>query len=142
MRRRCLIAVLACIAAVALGGCGSGGGGGGGNSGGNGGGNAGGGTSISAVSLSAPTETVLVGQTLQLTPAATNSSGTAVSVPAANYSYASSAPGVATVNANGLVTGVAPGTTTITVTESSSHKQGAIGIVVTTATGGGAVTVQ
>lgn len=60
-----------------------------------------------AVAVSPPSATVNVGATAQLTATVTGNSNTAVS-------WASSNAGVATVSNAGLVTGVAPGTATIT----------------------------
>lgn len=72
---------------------------------------------LTDVSLSPASGSVSVGQTLTLTPTPTRASAS-VSV---SYSYASSAPLVATVNsATGIVTGLAPGTATITVTARGS----------------------
>ncbi len=63
------------------------------------------------------TVNVTVGQSVQLRPALVVNNSLSYSVPAADFSYASSATGVATVGANtGVVTGVAAGSAEITVT--------------------------
>ena len=71
---------------------------------------------ITAVALAPATATLFPGGTQQLTPTATQPAG----APAANYSYGTSAPGVATVSASGVVTAVAPGTATLTVTATTA----------------------
>ena len=69
--------------------------------------------------LSPATKTIAALATVQLTPIAVMGTDLTNLVPsalAANVTYVSSVPGKATVDANGLVTGVATGTTTITAT--------------------------
>ncbi|HEX5870827.1 MAG TPA: Ig-like domain-containing protein, partial [Longimicrobium sp.] len=65
---------------------------------------------VATVTVTGPASSVAAGATLQLTAAPVDASGRAVSATAA---WSSTADGVATVGASGLVTGVAPGTATI-----------------------------
>lgn len=58
---------------------------------------------------------IIVGQTVQLTPVPLNASGNPISVVCVR-TFSSDAPAVATVDKNGLVTGVSPGTAIITAT--------------------------
>ncbi|MHB1312023.1 MAG: Ig-like domain-containing protein [Gemmatimonadaceae bacterium] len=67
---------------------------------------------LSSVVVSAPAQSVVAGQTLQLSAAPKDQNGAAFS---ATVTWSSSAPALAAVNAtSGLVTGVAAGTATIT----------------------------
>lgn len=85
---------------------------------------------VSSVSLSPGSATLAVGGTQQLTATVLPSNATNKSV-----SYASNNTGVATVNASGLVTAIANGTATITVTTSDGNKTSTAAITVSTATG-------
>lgn len=85
---------------------------------------------VTSVSLSPTTATLAVGATQQLTPTVLPSNATNKSV-----SYASNNTGVATVNSSGLVTAVANGTATITVTTADGNKTSTAAITVNTATG-------
>lgn len=70
---------------------------------------------VATVSLNAPSLTMLVGQSDQLTATAKDASGNAVAgAPAATWT--SSNFSVATVTSSGVVTAVVPGTTNITAT--------------------------
>jgi uncharacterized protein YjdB len=69
---------------------------------------------VASVTVSPPSGQVQVGATLQLTATPRNAAGNPLS--GRTVTWTSSAPGVATVDANGTVTGVAPGTATITAT--------------------------
>lgn len=91
-------------------------------------GGSGGGSSptVATVSVSPGTSTLTVGDTQQLTATAKDSGGTTIS--SATFSYSSSDASVATVSTTGLVTAVAAGTATITVT--SSGKTGTSAITV------------
>ena len=83
---------------------------------------------VSAVTLSRTTDTLTVGSTLPLTPTVTPDVATNKAV-----TWKSSAETVATVN-NGLVTAVAPGTATITVTTSEGNKTAVCTVTVVAAT--------
>ncbi|MBP1222410.1 Ig-like domain-containing protein [Flavobacterium sp. 1355] len=85
---------------------------------------------VTSVSLSPASATLTVGATQQLTPTVLPSNATNKAV-----SYASNNTGVATVNASGLVTAVANGTATITVTTADGNKTSTAVITVSTATG-------
>jgi len=85
---------------------------------------------VTSVSLSPATATLSVGATQQLTATVLPSNATNKAV-----SYASNNTGVATVNASGLVTAIANGTATITVTTADGNKTSTASITVTTATG-------
>lgn len=66
---------------------------------------------LTSVDISAPTSTVNVGQTLQLTATPRDQNGDPI---AASVNWSSSAAGIATVNSTGRVTGVSAGTADIT----------------------------
>jgi trimeric autotransporter adhesin len=70
--------------------------------------------SIAALYVTPPSPIISVGQLQQLVATATNSAGEILD--GQSVSWSSSAPGFATVAANGLVTGVGGGTTQITAT--------------------------
>jgi uncharacterized protein YjdB len=82
---------------------------------------------VSSVIISPGQGTVTVGQTLQLSAAVTDDQGNVLT--GRPISFTSGSPGVATISATGLVTGVAPGTTTITAT--SEGKTGTATVTVT-----------
>src|SRR5712664_505604 len=67
---------------------------------------------VAAVTLNIVSAAVQVGETLQVTARANDASGGLV--PGATMTWSSSNPSIATVTPNGLVTGAAPGSTTIT----------------------------
>ncbi|MEW5931019.1 MAG: Ig-like domain-containing protein [Gemmatimonadota bacterium] len=69
---------------------------------------------VASVTVSPPTGEVQVGATLQLTATPRNAAGNPLS--GREVTWQSSAPGIATVDADGTVTGVAPGAATITAT--------------------------
>ena len=69
---------------------------------------------ILTVVITAPKPTIAVGETLQLTTIARDVNG--VTVPNAKFTYSASATSVISVNATGLVTGIAPGTGSVTAT--------------------------
>jgi uncharacterized protein YjdB len=69
---------------------------------------------VASVSVTPPSGEVPVGGSLQLTATPRNAAGTALT--GRQVTWQSSAPGVATVDANGRVTAVAPGEATITAT--------------------------
>jgi alpha-tubulin suppressor-like RCC1 family protein len=88
---------------------------------------------VASVSVTPPTASVGVGNTTQLTATAKDSNN--VVAPKATFAWSSSQPAIATVNATGLVTGVAAGNATIRA--SSSGKSGSAAIAVTNGGGGG-----
>jgi plastocyanin len=67
---------------------------------------------ILSVVLTAPKQTIAVGEPVQVTAVARDVNG--LTIPGIAVTYASSATSVATVNAQGRVLGVAPGSATIT----------------------------
>lgn len=82
---------------------------------------------VSSVIVSPGQATVMVGQTTQLTAQVTDAQGNVLS--GRPISFASDNGGVATVSASGVVTGVAPGSATITAT--SEGKTGTAAVAVT-----------
>lgn len=86
---------------------------------------------VSTVVVSAPTVTIAPQQTVQFTSVAKNASGgVVVNVP---ITWSSSASGVATVNASGIVTGVSAGSAIISAT--SGTKVGNVNVTVTSGAG-------
>lgn len=83
-------------------------------------------TPVSGVTVSPTTASIAVGATRQLTPTVAPAGASNK-----NVTYSSSATGVATVNSSGLVTGVAAGTATITVTTDDGAKTATSAITVT-----------
>ncbi|MGH7695767.1 MAG: Ig-like domain-containing protein, partial [Gemmatimonadaceae bacterium] len=115
MRLRRLISLgLAAVASA----CGGGGDGGGGPSGP---------AAVASVQISASATTLEVGSTLPTSVTLTDASGKVLS--GRSVTYQSSATNIATVDAIGTVTGVAPGAVTITAT--SEGKSGALALTVT-----------
>lgn len=112
MKQRNLCAALAATAILLLiAGCGGGGyGSSSGSSSGNG--------SISTITISPTSSTIAMNATQQFTATAKDSSGNTIT--GVTYTWKSSAPGVATINGNGLATGVAAGVTMITAVYSYS----------------------
>ncbi len=94
--------------------------------------NPGTGVAVTSVSLSPTSASLNVGGTQQLTPTVLPTNATNKSV-----TYSSNNTAVATVNASGLVTAVANGTATITVTTVDGSKTSTCLVTVTTASGGG-----
>jgi uncharacterized protein YjdB len=82
---------------------------------------------VASVSVSPASATILLGQTAQLTATPKDANGSALT--GRLVTWASSAPGVASVSASGLVTGVAAGSATLTAT--SEGKSGTASITVT-----------
>ena len=70
------------------------------------------GVSVFSVFITAPKQTIAVGEALQLTTVARDVNG--VSIPSAKITYTAAPTSVISVNASGLVTGIAPGTGSIT----------------------------
>jgi len=81
---------------------------------------------VASVAVSPPSAGVLVGATVQLTATPLDANGNPLG--GRTITWTSSAPGVATVSASGLVTGVAVGSATITAT--SEGKSGTSAITV------------
>jgi uncharacterized protein YjdB len=88
---------------------------------------------VSELTVSPKSVTITVGQNVTLTPAAK----TAKSDIAVQYSFTSAAPTIATVSASGVVTGVAEGSTTITIEATGSGS----GYETTTKTASATITV-
>ncbi len=84
------------------------------------------GAPVASVAVSPATASVAVGQTVQLTATPKDTSGT--SLTGRSVSWATSAPGVATVSGSGLARGVAAGTAVITGT--SEGKSGTARVTV------------
>jgi hypothetical protein len=104
---------------VALSGCGGGYGGDGGASGSN---------QITSISITPVEATITSDDTQQFTAVATNSAGN--TVPGFQLDWRSSNTGVATINADGLATAVAAGTTTITARRDTSTDYAGGGFVI------------
>lgn len=75
------------------------------------------GPTLISISLDITSTTLNVGQTVDITSTANWSNGTSTVPWDSHLTWTSSAPAVATVNAGGVVTGVAAGTTTITASQ-------------------------
>ena len=73
---------------------------------------------VASVTLNASTATVVAGQTVTLTAVTKDASGNVLS--GRTVTWGTSAAAVATVDANGVVSGVAPGTATITATSGTA----------------------
>jgi hypothetical protein len=91
---------------------------------------------VASVTVTPATASVAVGQTVQLAATPKDASGNALA--GRVVTWASSAPAMATVNASGLVTGVAAGAATITAT--SEGQSGTAPITVTAPTPSGCFT--
>jgi hypothetical protein len=89
------------------------------------------GPSVTSVTVTPTSASVAVGATKQLTANAVDGNGASVT---AATTWSSSATSIATVNQAGLVTGVAPGSATITVT--ADGKTASAAITVTSALSG------
>ena len=75
---------------------------------------------VTALTLSPSTPTIVAGQTAKLNVSGTNSAGAAEVIPSSSLSWQAAVPGVATVNATGTITAIAPGTGFVTVTDTDS----------------------
>lgn len=78
-------------------------------------------TAVATVNITASTNSMSVGNTLQLTASAQNISGDNIN--STNYTWSSDNPSVATVSASGLVTGVTNGVANITATVDGVNSQ-------------------
>ena len=85
---------------------------------------------VTGVTLSPTTATITVGGTQQLTPTILPANATNKTV-----SYSSNNTGIATVNTTGLITAVAAGTATITITTADGAKTATCIVTVSSATG-------
>lgn len=105
------------LALTACGGVGGYGGGGGGSG------------PVATITIAPATATIAVNGTQQYTAVAKDASGNTVS--GVTYTWTSSSPAVATINANGMATGVAAGTTTITASVTYSGGIYGMGVTIT-----------
>src|SRR5213076_1246794 len=87
---------------------------------------------VATVSVSPPTASIQQGQTVQLTATLKDANGNTLS--GRTVTWSSSSTSVATVSTSGLVSGVTPGSATITAT--SEGKSGTSSITVTAPSGG------
>lgn len=85
---------------------------------------------VASVEVMPANPSVVVGNTIQLTTTAKDANGNVVSVLPANFTWSSANTATATVDAAGLVSGIAVGSTQITVTESSSGKSATVLVTV------------
>jgi len=107
--------------------------------GGGGGSSAGGGTpapsaTLTSIQLAPAAPTLNIGGTLDLQSTGNFSNGTSTTPFDAQVTWISSAPSIATVNASGVVTGVAAGTSTITATSNGVQGTAAVTVSMTTRT--------
>jgi hypothetical protein len=84
---------------------------------------------VGTVVVTPATSSIAAGATVQLTAKSYNSSG--AYRPKAAFNWSSSNTAIATVNASGLVTGVAAGTATITATTQQTNVSGTASVTVT-----------
>ena len=82
---------------------------------------------VTGLTVTPQLDTIGVGQTVQLRPSATNEGGV---IPGIRYEYTSSDPAVASVSEAGLVQGLSPGTTSITISILSGTRTVVVDIVV------------
>src|SRR5204863_533624 len=87
---------------------------------------------VATVAVSPATDSIQPGQTVQLTATLKDAGGNTLL--GRTVTWSSSNTSVATVNGSGLVSGVTPGSATISAT--SESRTGTAGITVTAATGG------
>ncbi|MGH8225302.1 MAG: Ig-like domain-containing protein, partial [Gammaproteobacteria bacterium] len=80
--------------------------------GGGGSSSGGGGTKVSSIAITPTSASIAEGATQQFTAVAKDANGATIS--GVSFTWSSSDTGVATINASGLATGVATGTTSIT----------------------------
>jgi uncharacterized protein YjdB len=86
---------------------------------------------VASVTVSPNPASATVGQTAQLSAVAADAQGAAMT--GRTFTWASSAPTIATVNASGLVTAVAPGSASITATADGITGQSAFNVTAITA---------
>jgi 6-phosphogluconolactonase (cycloisomerase 2 family) len=79
-------------------------------------------STVNSLELGPATLTVAPGATLQITATGKNALGQVVLIAPEKITWNSATTGAATIDINGLVTGVAAGTSTITVTDTESGK--------------------
>ena len=92
------------------------------------------GPTLISISLDITSATLNVGQTVDITSTANWSNGTSTVPWDSHLTWTSSAPSVATVNAGGVVTGVAAGTTTITASQGGVFRTAVITVSATAPT--------
>lgn len=90
-------------------------------------------STITHVEVTPSAPTVTTGKTLPLIATATDAAGSVVLVEADRLQWTSGTAAAATVDANGVVTGVATGTSAITVTDTESGKSGSVTVTVANA---------
>lgn len=95
--------------------------------------------SVFSVVITAPKQTIAVGEAVQLTTTARDANG--VTIGGAKITYTTSPLGIVTVNATGRVIGVAPGNATVTAL-SGGQSSPPFAMTVTAATVAGVVTRQ
>ena len=93
---------------------------------------------VSTVVVVAPKQTIAVGEPAQLTATARDENGGTVS--GATFTYASSAPGIVTVNGNGRIIGISAGAASITAS-SSGRSSAPLQITVSATPGVAVVTI-
>ena len=89
-------------------------------------------STIQHLDLTAPASSVDTGATLQYGAVGKDANGAVVLTTPARFTWISSATGVATIDGNGLATGVAAGTSDITVTDTESGKSAQTTVTVIT----------
>jgi outer membrane protein assembly factor BamB len=94
-------------------------------------------TTIARIDVtSAGNQTIAVGETVQLTASAKDAAGNVVLIAPGNLQWSSGNAPVATVDANGLVSGASNGSATITVRETESGVTASSSVTVGTGVGG------
>ena len=95
------------------------------------------GSTIDHLAVTPANPSIAVGATIALSATARDVYGAMVLTVASKTQWSSSNPAIARVDTNsGVVTGVAEGTTNLTVTDSESGKTGTTGVIVTASSGG------
>jgi uncharacterized protein YjdB len=82
-----------------------------------------------SVSVTSPATGAEVRQSVQLSATARNGAGTVLS--GKSFTWRSSSDAIASVTDAGLVTGIAPGTVTLTATETASNQSGSVSLSIT-----------
>lgn len=93
-------------------------------------------STITRIEVTPTNPSVAIGQSIQLAATAQNAAGDVVLISESKLRWDSSDNTVATVDANGKMTGVAAGTAHITVTETESGKSAEVTVTVTNGGGG------
>lgn len=105
------LALLGTLAALPLAGCGGGGGGSSAIT-----------SPVSTIKSGFSATTLMQGKTVQLAASGLTASGSAVNISTDSFTFATSNAAAVTVSTTGLLTGVAPGTSTITITDNTIGK--------------------